>query len=275
VTRDGGVGRQEGHQRRGTGEHRHAMGLEQPEERLGLEAGDGDHGGAHGQARGERDDEARDVAERHDGDHRVAAAQADRDLRLADRRREVRVRQPDALGQARRAARVGQEREVAGIDRAKRARRAAGQRTLGLVEDDDLAHAGGARPALERRRRRQHRGPRVGDLAGQLALGRGRADARHRAAGGHRAEGDDRPLRRVRRPHRQDVAGREPPRAEPGGHRLHAGGQRGVGQRPPARAVNERGPVGHARRGCEHRLGQRRAAGLDRGRRARHDHLVL
>ena len=76
----------------------------------------------------------------------------------------------------------------------------------------------------------QHGGAGVGELALELGRRAAGADAGHRAAGGHRAEGDPGPRRDVRRLQREHVARGEAARGERGGDALGAlGEQRRVG----------------------------------------------
>ncbi len=87
---------------------------------------------------------------------------------------------------------------------------------------------------------------------GELAAREERAGRRHRAAGAQAAVEDHRELGDVRQVQREHVAAAEPAGGEPGGHALHAAGELAVGDRPSARAVDDRRAAGEAAGVAQH-----------------------
>ena len=215
------------------------------------------HDGRAGRERdGEVGHEAHDVRERGDRDERVALGEAEPGLELAHGGGQRAVGDDHGLGEAGRPARVGQQRDLAGLRRHRAAR---GEQ---VVADDE--HVPRAHARRHRGQRHDELRPRVLELLLELRRRRGGAHAGDRDARAQRAERHAGPGRDVGRPQREHVAGAEPALGEQGGDAVRAAHELGVGDAAAARAVDERGAVRDARRGRADHGVERRTAHFHR-----------
>ena len=272
-----------GHRQRDRRHHhrdREPVGLDEPEVGLEVEAGQRDDRAARPQGHARDDVEPDGVEERRDGHRPVVGGLRERDLHLRDVGDDRPVGEHHALGQARRARRVGKQGEVAPrVDqRARRPRplvaRGEDRGPLRLAvrdaEHDDLDRPVPQRPrradqGQERRDREHPPGAAVAELGGDL-LGRvQRVDAGDDAAGVHRPEAADEPLGHVRRDDREDVPADEPAPCQTPRAPVHVAAQVAVGQGAARRAVDHRRRVGAGRRVVEQVLGHADVGHLDGG----------
>ena len=216
-------------------------------ERARREAPRRDHAAAGRQRRERRGDESMHVEERHHAVARVLGgepvgggdgARGGRQVALADRH---------ALGLARRAARVQEQRDrlgVAGRRRADRCRIAESQPRRGLTRDLELRDAerlaGRARRALLTAQEEHRPRPQVVEVGVELVCGVGLVER-----GGGRARGDDAEeggddLGPVRQAHRDRVARSGARRGEPTGEPVGRRAQLPVGRALAARGLDQR-----------------------------------
>ena len=137
----------------------------------------------------------------------------ERAARLDGASDEVGVGEHHALGQAGRAARVGQQRHGARGSSATAGAEPSASTSSSTTPRPRRPSARPRAPPTQRRHRGEDRRPAVHQLRGQLALGAHRAHPGDRGARRHRAERGDGPFGRVGRPDREHVARRRSPRA--------------------------------------------------------------
>ena len=212
-----------------------------------------------------------DVEERQDGDDPVLGAHRVQRVDLGQVHADARVGEHHALGQARGAARVGQDRDVlggvhlhVGHGTGRREQFLHAAVALDLVAGPDRTVAG----RLDRDRQQRadgdhHRRLAVVELVGHV-LGRGqRAQRRHRGAGTARPVEHHRVEHRVRAVQRDDVARLDPELGETGRHPVDHLRQLGVGDRLPGDPVDQGRMVAAGGRAGEHGLVDRGRRGLD------------
>ncbi len=188
--------------------------------------------------------------------------------------------QHDALGQAGRAAGVGQRDQIRRRVDVHR-RRLTGRRPqlgvrrgpIGSADHDHLAHgrhlAGRRkRPLQERWHRHEQAGVAVVQLRGKLVGRVQRVDGGGNPTQDRHGVEHDRVFGQVRAVHTEHVALAEAARSQPGRDPTHVRGELPIAERPPARGIDQRGLVAQLLCSAEHQLGEGDVRNLQVGPRA-------
>ena len=260
------LGEREHHRRRDE-ELAHAVGLDQPQRRLEVEARQRHLHAAEREVEVHQHGHAVDVEIRQEGQRRVAGSDVEHPLDLQHVGDEVAVGEHHALGQPGGARGIREGDHVGrGVDRRLRPQRRAEQRVerrgaVGGADHRDLGHPGplgaGPRGFEQGGDGHQQLGAGVAQLVAHLVGGVAGVQRGDRAAGpGDGVERLDEPGQ-VRGHDRDDMAGSDAARGEPAGQPLDPVAQLGPGDDAPGRAFDDRGLVRTAREAAEDQFGDR------------------